>query len=141
MLWRCRRCGCSFAVGLPHCPQCTGTDVDKDEGDAMPKITKARGATDKRVPEPSDGEPVAALEPDDAERAALVERGEAAGLTGPALESLSDDEVAAVVGAVESGDATVQDDGTVALVETPEPKAKRASGTRKRASGARKSTG
>jgi hypothetical protein len=45
-LWRCRACGCSFAVGLPYCPQCTSTDHEEDDG-TMPKITKHGGPSDR----------------------------------------------------------------------------------------------
>jgi hypothetical protein len=37
-LWRCLSCTTLFAVGLPVCPQCGGTD---HEGDHMPKISRA----------------------------------------------------------------------------------------------------
>jgi hypothetical protein len=43
MLWRCRRCGTRFAVGLPYCPQCTSTDHEEDG--AMPKSTVYGGAS------------------------------------------------------------------------------------------------
>lgn len=45
-LWRCRRCGTRFAVGLPYCPHCTGTDVEEDTGD-MAKNTVHGGASDQ----------------------------------------------------------------------------------------------
>ena len=37
MLWTCRRCTTRFAVGLPYCPQCTSTDIEKEDG--VPKTT------------------------------------------------------------------------------------------------------
>jgi hypothetical protein len=42
--WRCRRCTAKFAVGLPYCPQCTSTDVERGDDD-MPKISRHGGAT------------------------------------------------------------------------------------------------
>ncbi len=48
MLWRCRRCGTSFAVGLPYCPQCTSTDYEEDDG--MPKNTVHGGASNADLP-------------------------------------------------------------------------------------------
>jgi len=37
VLWTCRRCTTRFAVGLPYCPQCTSTDIEKEDG--VPKTT------------------------------------------------------------------------------------------------------
>jgi hypothetical protein len=49
-LWRCRKCGCTFAVGLPYCPQCTGTDVEEDA--PVAKISKHGGPSDQSVAQP-----------------------------------------------------------------------------------------
>lgn len=51
-LWRCKRCGTAFAVGLPYCPQCTSTDHEEDG--AMPKITREGGVTDATLNPPGD---------------------------------------------------------------------------------------
>jgi hypothetical protein len=48
MLWRCRRCGTRFAVGLPYCPQCTSTDHEEDG--AMPKNTVHGGTSNADLP-------------------------------------------------------------------------------------------
>ena len=37
MLWTCRRCTTRFVVGLPYCPKCTSTDIEKEDG--VPKTT------------------------------------------------------------------------------------------------------
>ena len=41
-LWTCRKCTTKFAVGLSMCPQCTSTDVEKEE-DSLPKSTSSGG--------------------------------------------------------------------------------------------------
>ncbi len=63
--WHCRRCGADFAVGLPYCPQCTGTDVCEtgSEDHIVGKISKAAGA--------SNGVPAA----ESAQRSTVGERG------------------------------------------------------------------
>lgn len=43
-LWVCLGCSAAYAVGLPGCPQCRGTEY-YEEG-TMPKISKAHGPTD-----------------------------------------------------------------------------------------------
>jgi hypothetical protein len=48
-LWRCRRCGTRFAVGLPYCPQCTSTDHEEDG--AMPKNTVHGGSSNADAPD------------------------------------------------------------------------------------------
>jgi Zn-finger nucleic acid-binding protein len=48
-LWTCRRCTTQFAVGLPYCPHCTGTDIDRGD-DGMAKITVHGGASDVLAP-------------------------------------------------------------------------------------------
>jgi hypothetical protein len=53
-LWRCKRCGTSFAVGLPYCPQCTSTDHEEDS--PMPKNTVHGGASN------ADASPAPAVE-------------------------------------------------------------------------------
>jgi hypothetical protein len=60
-LWRCRRCGTRFAVGLPYCPQCTSTDHEEDG--AMAKTTvhggpsNAAGVGESPAPAPAATEP------------------------------------------------------------------------------------
>jgi hypothetical protein len=49
-LWTCRKCTTQFAVGLPHCPHCTGTDIEKDE-DGMPKNTVHGGTSNIDLPD------------------------------------------------------------------------------------------
>jgi hypothetical protein len=49
MLWTCRTCTTQFAVGLPYCPHCTGTDIDRGD-DGMAKITVHGGPSDVNVP-------------------------------------------------------------------------------------------
>jgi hypothetical protein len=48
-LWTCRKCTTQFAVGLPYCPHCTGTDIDTGD-DEMAKITVHGGPSDVNVP-------------------------------------------------------------------------------------------
>jgi SAP domain len=54
-LWRCRRCGTRFAVGLPYCPQCTSTDHEEDG--AMPKNTVHGGTSNADLPPAAPQEP------------------------------------------------------------------------------------
>lgn len=44
-VWRCKKCGCLFAVGLPYCPQCTSTSVEMEDEDMSPKTTKHGGSS------------------------------------------------------------------------------------------------
>lgn len=48
MLWTCRKCGTRFAVGLPFCPHCTGTDIERDE-EGMAKTTVHGGPSDQHA--------------------------------------------------------------------------------------------
>ena len=48
-LWLCRGCTAAFAVGLPACPQCGGTDHEEEH---MPKISRASGVTYEAGHEP-----------------------------------------------------------------------------------------
>lgn len=47
MLWVCQGadCGARYAVGLPRCPQCSGTDYAEQGAEDMPKITVHGGAS------------------------------------------------------------------------------------------------
>lgn len=47
-LWTCAGCSTHYAVGLPACPQCAGTD-HHEEG-VMPKITIHGGPTNDAAP-------------------------------------------------------------------------------------------
>jgi hypothetical protein len=60
MLWTCRRCSTRFAVGLPFCPQCTSTDIEKEDG--VPKITTHGGPSNQDEPVPAEPAPPAAAE-------------------------------------------------------------------------------
>lgn len=53
MLWICDECTTAYSPGAPKCPHC-GATGHHDQGDEMPKITKARGATSGG---PSDDQP------------------------------------------------------------------------------------
>lgn len=44
-LWRCKKCSTLFAVGLPHCPQCTSTSVEMEDEDMSPKTTTHGGSS------------------------------------------------------------------------------------------------
>lgn len=56
-LWRCTSCTCTYAVGLPRCPQCSGTEHEEDG--AMPKSHKNRPPTNEAEPAPVVVEPAA----------------------------------------------------------------------------------
>ena len=47
--WTCRKCTTRFAVGLPYCPHCTGTDIER--GDEMPKSTVLGGYSNRDLPD------------------------------------------------------------------------------------------
>jgi hypothetical protein len=55
-LWACRQCTTAYAVGLPACPQCGGTEYTEDWN--MPKITRAGLSVE---PASTPGEPVEQL--------------------------------------------------------------------------------
>jgi hypothetical protein len=56
-LWVCRQCTAAFAVGLPACPQCGGTEYTEDWN--MPKIT-GEGLSVEQPPQ-APAEPAPAL--------------------------------------------------------------------------------
>ena len=59
-LWVCGDCSAAYAVGIPACPQCGGTDYTED---GVPKITTAAGITYEPGHEPPGYEPESHAEP------------------------------------------------------------------------------
>lgn len=140
--WHCRRCGADFAVGLPYCPQCTGTDVcETGSEDPVGKISKAAGASNgapvveplvvdapaaEPAPEPevaavseADG-PVPAPRPSTAApKADWVAHAVTLGLIGDAAASLSKRDLVDLVTRVEAGELVIGGDGTV--IAAPDP--------------------
>lgn len=99
-LWVCLGCSAAYAVGLPGCPQCRGTDYH-EEG-TMPKISKAHGPTDGS-PDPAR---VVAPEP-------VVEAIEAAPAADPAADPAPETETPTTVegGGTKDGEGTGPEQG------------------------------
>lgn len=101
VLWTCRRCTTRFAVGLPYCPQCTSTDIEKEDG--VPKITVHGGPSDAAAA----GEPPA---PAAAAEASEVEQATSEDAAAPDSVAEPVAEVAVPDGTVEAVLAWVGDD-------------------------------
>lgn len=57
MLWVCDDCTTAYSVGAPRCPHC-GSEDFHEQGEPMPKITRARGASNALADPPAgDTEP------------------------------------------------------------------------------------
>lgn len=99
-LWVCAGCTAAYAVGLPACPQCGGTDYRED---SMPNITSAgvfyeEGKEPPGYVRPDGSEPAADLPPDRAPKAEWVDHAvNVAGLPPEQAESMTKAELVETV--------------------------------------------